>query len=201
MKNVVLLGAAAKVGKYTYEFLKDNHDLNLTLVMRNPDKVYDQERTIIGDALNLDNMIKATKDADVVISTLGPRPMAEMAENIIKAMDHNHVKRLIWTASLGIYGMAENIDADLGNPADATTYLGDQRQAADLLFDSDLEVTIVRPNWLTMADVVEDLQIDDRHTPTAKGQISRKSVGHFLANLAVDDQQFINESPAITAKN
>jgi uncharacterized protein YbjT (DUF2867 family) len=63
-------------------------------------------------------------------------------------MDDEAVKRLIFVTSLGIYKkvpgkFGEWNEAIIG--ADLVRY----RQAADIIENSDLDYTIVRPSWLT----------------------------------------------------
>ncbi|MBL7733853.1 MAG: hypothetical protein JNL51_00210 [Chitinophagaceae bacterium] len=43
------------------------------LLMRNPNKIYDKERTIIGNATQVSDLISAMKDEDVDIEIIGER--------------------------------------------------------------------------------------------------------------------------------
>lgn len=201
MTHIAILGASSPIGHYTYEFLKNYPNLNITLFMRNPKKAYHPQITIYGDALNIDDLKHALKNVDLVISTLGPYQVDTMAKNLIFAMKENNIKRLIWTGSLGIYGMASGLEnSNLGDPNDPSTYLGNQRVAADLLLESGLDVTILRPNWLTNDEIVEPLNITSTKEITPKGHVSRKTVAKFIADLAMHPNQYINESPALSAK-
>jgi len=203
-KNVLILGASAPIAKYSYEFLKNDPTVNVTLFLRNPDKVFDKERSIIGDAMNLEDLVHAMKGIDIVYSCLGPYNMVPLAKNVIEAMNQNKIKRVYWMATLGIYGEVDFNDeeaiSELGDYRDPDTYLGDQRIAADLIENSNLDFTIIRPNWLTDQEIIEDIRIENRNGKSYIGEISRQTVGKYLATLINEPTTHMYDSIALTAK-
>ncbi|KRM72119.1 saccharopine dehydrogenase related protein [Lacticaseibacillus brantae DSM 23927] len=208
MKNVLILGASGQIAQMVTDELKDK--VNLTLFVRSPQKLIGSKEpaTIVqGDALNVDELTAAMKGQDLVYSNLGPDRMAEMAKVVTQAMNNAGVKRLIWVATAGIYG-EESTDEGLARATqifgaydDPSSYFGDERVGADYIDQAaDINATIIRPNALTNADVLENVVVDgrnDRIRPSAQ-PISRKTVAHFISQLILDDTQYQNDSIAIS---
>jgi len=119
-------------------------------------------------------------------------------------MNQNKIKRVYWMATLGIYGEVDFNDeeavAELGDYRDPDTYLGDQRIAADLIENSQLDFTIIRPNWLTDNETIEDIRIENRNGKSLIGEISRQTVGKYLATLINEPNTHMYDSIALTAK-
>ncbi|UOE37551.1 NAD(P)H-binding protein [Chryseobacterium oryzae] len=204
MKKVLILGASAPIAKFVSSFLDENKDIEQVLLMRNERKIYDKDRTIIGDATNAADLVSAMHGVDLVFSALGPFHMEKLAKTVVAAMEEANIKRLIWTASLGIYNESAFSEAgvrELGKPEVPNTYLWDQKNGADVIEHSNLDYTIIRPNWLTNNDIVEDIALQHRNEKTESHFISRKSVGKFVADLIQNSDQYIKDSVAISAKN
>ncbi len=72
------------------------HAKRITDVDRQRETVYD------GDVTDTDKLTKAMSGSDLVTPTweLG---FEDQAKSVVKAMDANHIKRLIWISTLGIY--------------------------------------------------------------------------------------------------
>ncbi|MHA3065356.1 NAD(P)H-binding protein [Lacticaseibacillus saniviri] len=208
MKNVLILGASGNIAQMVTDNLKDQ--VNLTLFVRSPKKLSGDKSpaTIIqGDALDVAQLTEAMKGQDLVYSNLGPDRMAEMAKTVRQAMINAGVKRLIWVATAGIYG-EESTDEGLaratkiyGRYDDPNSYFGDERVGADIIDQAPkLNATIIRPNALTDAPVVENVVVDgrnDRIRPSAQ-PISRMSVADFISKLILNDAQYEHDSIAIS---
>ena len=105
MKNVLVISASSQTAQWTDKALAKNPDINLTLFLRHPNKLsadLQQERQIVGDATDLDDVRNAVKGMDIVYASLAGE-VKKAAETIVKAMDLEGGKLLIWTSSLGIY--------------------------------------------------------------------------------------------------
>ncbi|MEJ5102361.1 NAD(P)H-binding protein [Chryseobacterium sp. MYb328] len=181
--KVLVLGAGGAIAQHVTEFLKENKDIELTLFARNTEHLnqYQSSANIVkGDVLNPNDLNNAIKDQDVVYANLSG-PMDKLAGEIVKAMDKNGVKRLIFVTSLGIY---HEIPGKFGawNERMIGKDLIPYRQAADIIERSSLNYTIVRPSWLTDKDEVE-------YETTQKGEsflgteVSRKAVAAYIANI------------------
>lgn len=146
MKNVLVIGASSQIAQWADKALAKNPDINLTLFLRHPNKLsadLQQERQIVGDATDLDDVRNAVKGMDIVYASLAGE-VKKAAETIVKAMDLEGGKRLIWTSSLGIYN---EIPGEFGrwNQQVLGGYYHRYRLAADVVEGSDLDYTIIRP--------------------------------------------------------
>lgn len=94
-------------------------------------------KIVEGDVLDQELLLQAMSGQDLVYANLFGQ-MDVMAESIVKAMEKQSVKRLIFVSSLGIYGelpgkFAEWNDNQIGQ------YLGPYRKAADIIEASSLD--------------------------------------------------------------
>jgi len=208
MKNVLILGASGNIAQMVTDNIKEQ--ANLTLFVRDPKKLVGDTqpaKIVQGDALDVDQLTEAMKGQDIVYSNLGPNRMAEMAKVVRQAMINSGVKRLIWVATAGIYG-EESTDEGLkrgtevyGDYKDPSSYFGDERVGADILDETpEIETTIIRPNALTNDQRVGDVVVDgrnDRIRPSAL-PISRMTVADFISKLILNDDQYKNDSIAIS---
>nr|WP_305051143.1 NAD(P)H-binding protein [Elizabethkingia bruuniana] len=145
--KVLILGANGAIAQHVVSFLKDNSNIELTLFARNTNGLNEDAQIIKGDVLNPADLEEAIKGQDIVYANLSG-PMNHFAQAIVKTMDNEAVKRLIFVTSLGIY---KEIPGKFGewNEAIIGADLVRYRQAADIIENSDLDYTIVRPSWLT----------------------------------------------------
>jgi len=103
MKHIAIIGGTGSTGK---EFIKLALESNyiVTSVERNPkQKNSDKLKVIKGDVTDLESLIEAFKDIDIVISCFGPSNhkqvgnlMSEGTINIVKACEKNKVKRFVF---------------------------------------------------------------------------------------------------------
>lgn len=97
--------------------------------------------------MNDADLNKAMAGQDAVFAALSGN-LGAYAEKIVAAMDRNHVSRLVFITSMGIY---DEIPASVGASGNLSSNLVLQtyRDAADVIEASDLNYTIVRPGWFT----------------------------------------------------
>lgn len=62
------------------------------------------------------------------------------------------------------------------------SYITNYRAAADVIEDSDLDYTIVRPAWLTNNDEV-DFEVTQKGEVFKGTEVSRKSIAHIVVEL------------------
>ncbi|KRN28898.1 saccharopine dehydrogenase related protein [Lactobacillus selangorensis] len=198
MKKVLVLGASGKIAQMVTDDVHKDKDIELSLFLRTPKKLaHEYGHIITGDVMNEADLQNAMAGIDIV----GPRPMAEMARNVISAMNSANVHRLIWVASAGIYHEVEfngKGAEELGDPDDPKTYLGDEKKAADLIETSGLDYTIIRPNWLTNDDATEHLLTTRRNEQMTGKSVSRKTVAKFIADLLKHPDEDVNESVGLS---
>ena len=116
--------------------------------------------------------------------------LEEMARSLVKAMRETGVKRLVWISSYGIYAEAGRS----GMPP--SSYVN----SAKIVESSNLDYTIIRPQWFSSADEVNyETTSWNKKEPfrNPDAQISRKSIAHLVArciyeNFGVRDSLGIN---------
>ncbi len=197
MRKVTIIGATGRIAFWADEMLKDDNDVDLTLFVRNKSKLpadLQNEKIVVGDATNLEDVEKAVTGSDVVYASLGGDVVTQ-AKTLVQAMDTVGVKRLIWTSSLGIY---DEVPGDFGklNTRALPGYLQTYRKAADVITDSDLDYTIIRPAWLTNDDEV-DYETTHHNSPFKGTEVSRKSVAAYAVSLIKNPRNDVRDSVGV----
>ena len=181
MTKVLILGAYGQIARVVTRLFLEQTDTQLTLYLRKAKRLKDighQERVRVveGDVLDGKTLEAAMAGQDCVYANLSGR-MEEQARSIIKAMHKAGVKHLIFISSMGIYGEV---------PGERyRSILDPYRDSARVIEDSDLDYTIIRPEWLNDRDEVD-------YGTTQKGEpfknpsatVSRKSVADLVVRLA-----------------
>jgi uncharacterized protein YbjT (DUF2867 family) len=155
MKNVLIIGANSRIAQWADKMLLKEPDINLTMFVRNKSKLaaeLQDKNVIVGDATNSDDLEQALIGQDIVYASLAG-DVVTAAQKLVAAMNKIGVKRLIWTSSLGIYNEVPGKFGELNTRA-LPGYLQTYRKAADIISDSDLDYTIIRPAWLTNDDEI-----------------------------------------------
>lgn len=182
MTNVIILGASGNIASRAIDILMKRDDINLTLFLRNKNRLRSKPkcRIIEGDVLDYSKLKEAIAGQDIVYANLAG-DLENMSKNIVKAMSENGVKRLIFISSIGIY------DQPL------KPVLRPYRKAADVIEASDLEYTILRPTWFTSADEV-DYEITRKGDPEKGSVVSQKSLATFIATIIQSPGKHIREN-------
>ncbi|WP_295747259.1 NAD(P)H-binding protein [uncultured Limosilactobacillus sp.] len=147
----------------------------------------------LGDATSRADLESAIKGQDIVYASLAGN-VVDQAKKLVAAMDKLGVKRLIWTSSLGIY---DEVPGEFGklNTRALPGYLQTYREAADVISNSDLDYTIIRPAWLTDNNEVDYENTSFNNNEAFKGtEISRKSVAAYVVSLVNDPEKDIRDS-------
>lgn len=200
-KKVLVLGAAGAIAQHAIEFLKDKKDIELTLFARNAKRLtkYESVAHIIeGDVLNESQLDAAIKGKDIVYANLAGK-VIDMAKLIVKVMNQNNVKRLIFISSIGIY---DEVPGAFGKWNNETlgNYLVEYRKAADVIEASTLDYTVVRPAWLTNKDEVE-YELTHKGESFKGTEVSRKSIGAYVADLVEHPQKDVRDSIGVNKPN
>lgn len=177
MTNVTIIGASGSLGRAATQTLLNETTVNLTLMSRSIRGNQDPRvTTIAASVFDKDALETAVRDADLVFVALSG-DLPAMVQEIIKAMDATASKRIIFIASYGIYGELP------GQNGQVQAVLRPYRQAADILENSDLDYTILRPGWF-------DNSSDTSYELIPKGEviygndISRKAIAAFVKEVA-----------------
>ena len=171
MKKVLIIGASGSLAKYVIEAVKQLENIELTLFARNKKNIANQEKATIiqGDAMNYSDVVTAVKGQDIVYVNLAGN-LEPMAKNIVTAMQNSGVKRIIAISSIGIY------------ETPLKSVLIPYRKLADVIESSNLDYTILRPDWFTNSNEIS-YALTRKGTPETGSAISRKSIAAFVATL------------------
>lgn len=172
MKKVIVIGASGSLAKYVIDTLQNVPNVHLTLLARNKSRIENDttNATVVeADVMDFDKLKKAIAGQDIVYVNLAGN-LEAMTKNIVKAMAETGVKRIIAISSIGIY------DTPL------KPILVPYRKLADVIESTDLDYTILRPDWFTNVNEV-NYAITHKGEAETGSAISRKSIAAFIANL------------------
>lgn len=191
MKKVLIIGATGSLAKYVVEAVKPLDNIELTLFVRNKNRLSkdlsDDCEIMEGDALNFIDIKNAVKGKDIVYINLDG-DLEIMTGNIVKAMQEEKVKRIIGISSIGIYTVP------------LRPVLVPYRKLADIIENSGLKYTILRPDWFTNVDEI-DYETTIKGSPEIGSAISRKSIADFVSKLINYPDLYINENLGISKPN
>jgi len=178
--NVLILGAHGEIARAATELLLEKTDVQLTLYLRNAKRLSGlasngRVRIVEGDVLDAKTLEAAMTGQDVVYANLAGK-LEEQARLIVQTMNKFDLKRLIFISSMGIY--CEAAGQDFGSALDP------YRKSAEVIEQSDLEYTILRPAWLNDRDEI-DYGTTRKGEPfkNPSGVVSRKSVADLVVKL------------------
>jgi nucleoside-diphosphate-sugar epimerase len=192
MKKVLILGANGQIAKFAVDLFLKNTDFELTLFARNAKPLIElasknkRVRAIEGDVLDREKVIAVVAGHDVVYANLSGE-MKQQAANIIAAMNKTGVKRLIFVSSMGIYGEV---------PGETyRSILDPYRDSAFAIEASNLDFTIIRPEWLNDKNEI-DYETTQKGEPfkNPKKYVSRMSVADLIVKLATTPDFEIRKS-------
>jgi uncharacterized protein YbjT (DUF2867 family) len=181
MTRVLILGANGQIARVSIDLFLKRTDAQLTLYLRNARRLEnlkdsDRVRIVEGDVLDKRSLKEAMEGQDVVYANLSGR-LVEQAKNIVETMNASCVKRLIFISSMGIYDEV---------PGERYRSVLDQyRYAAQVIEASDLDYTILRPEWLNDRDEIDyDTTHKGEPFKNPEATVSRKSVADLVVKLA-----------------
>ena len=186
--NILILGANGHSAREIIPCLLELADVELTLFLRNAGRVRDLQhprvRTVEGDANNPDDLRAALHGQDMVVNTMGGMDLDEKTKILVSAMEESGVQRLVAINAGGIYD-------ELPEPFNSwdKKMVGFTRpinlKTADLIEQSTLNYTILRPVWLTDKPT-EEYQLTQKGETYRGTETSRASIGKLVAEIAQD---------------
>jgi uncharacterized protein YbjT (DUF2867 family) len=188
MKKVLIIGASGSLAHYVIDAIKELEDVTLTLFARQKSKLSKSQiencSLIEGNAMNYTDVKNAVAGQDIVYINLAGN-LEMMTKNIVKAMQETGVKRVIAISSIGIYESA------------LKPVLVPYRRLADIIENSGLDYTILRPDWFTNANEI-DYAITYKGEPEAGTSVSRKSIADFIAAIVYNPDLYKNQNLGIS---
>ena len=190
MTNVLIIGATGTLGSAARQTLLKETDAQLTLLARHANRLQatpGRER-VVADPATLDDAIAGQ---DFVFAALSG-DLPTYAEAIVDAMKRQGVKRLAFISSMGIYG---ELPARLGGDGTVAPVLRPYRQAADIVEESGLDYTVIRPGWFTGGPVNYELTV--KGEPFGGHNASVALIADLVKRLVVEPGFGVKESLGI----
>lgn len=191
MKKAIIIGASGSLAQYVIEALKQLQNLEITLYVRNKSSlsksIADDCTVIEGDATNYNSVKNAITGQQIVYVNLSGN-LETMTTNIVRAMQETGVNRIIAISSIGIY------------QTPLKSVLIPYRKLADIIESSNLDYTILRPDWFTNDNEV-DYTLTQKGQPEAGTSISRKSIAAFISTIIEKPELHIKENLGISKPN
>ena len=188
MKKVIIIGASGSLAQFVIDAVKALENIELTLFVRNRRRLHKNAElgtTVIeGDAMDFHSVRQAIRGQDIVYVNLAG-DLQIMGSNIVKAMQETSVDRIIAISSIGIY------------QAPLRPVLVPYRKLADLVENSGLTYTILRPDWFTSDNEI-DYALTQKGEPESGKAISRKSIAAFVAKIVENPDLHQNENLGIS---
>ncbi|WP_334332275.1 MULTISPECIES: SDR family oxidoreductase [unclassified Companilactobacillus] len=204
MKKILIVGAYGQTAQIVTKKLLENSKIQLKLFLRNSSRLNkyqdnSQVELVEGDTLDTDKLAAIMSDVDLVYSNVGGIDLANMTDSIIKAMDKANKKRLIFISSLGAYHEVPGKFGDWNEKAIAD-YLPGFRKSAQLIENSDLDYTMIRPAWMSNKNEI-DYETTQKGEPFKGTEVSRKSIADFVIKLINQPDTHIGESVGLNKPN
>lgn len=185
MKKVIVIGAAGRSARQAVHRLRTQADVGLTLFVRRAEQISDlatdRMTVVTGDARDQASVTEAVAGHDIVIVALGGADLDHTTAIVVRAAEEANVARIITITAGGIYG-------ELPEPFNTWDHqqLGDLRdvlrRAADVVEQSHLDYTVLRPVWLTDEDDTS-LDITTKGDGFRGTETTRASIGALIARI------------------
>jgi len=145
--DVLIAGGTGFIGPYLCRELADRgHDV--TALSRSPEDIPEGVEAAVGDVTAYDSIAQTVEDRDAVVNLVALSPLFEPkggnemhdlvhrggTENLVRAAEEGGVDRFLQMSALG------------ADPDGATHYIRSKGRAGEIVRDSDLAWTIVRPS-------------------------------------------------------
>ena len=135
------------------------------------------------------------KGMDIIITLLKGEKLVTQAENIVKSMKENNVKRIVWMTGMGIHHevpgpIKEILDKLVESQPDYV-------KAADTIMNSGLDYTLLRGAHLTDGNNIQ-YYIQKEGEPLHCNTCDRIAIAKFLGEFIINPELYKNESIGLT---
>lgn len=162
---------------------------------------------MVGDVKEHASVERAVKDSDAVASALGSGnslrshpALIDGVRNIVRAMEHAGVRRLVYLSMLGVGGSGRQlglVDRCVVLPLLLRNVMQDHAKKERLIECSALDWVIVRPPRLTNGPYTGNYRSgEDVRDGTLLASVSRADVADFMVKQLTDDQ-YVHRTPAV----
>lgn len=209
--KIALFGATGGTG---LEFLRQskNYNFDITVVARSPQKLGNEFPNLKVIKASIDDqkvLEEQVKDFDVVISLVGisgilqarkPNALYERTANaLVKLVNKNNIKRLITITSGGVVESPGEpwFFKYLLKPFFLNKMYDDMRVMEQILNNSNIDVTIVRPPYLTNGKLTKNYRVTNKGWFEDDKDLSRADLAHFLLE-SVNNTSITNQTIGIS---
>lgn len=217
-KRVLILGATGRTGKHAIAFALEK-GYSVVALVRNPDKISiksDNLTIVTGFPTNAEDVRKAMKDCDAVLSLLSPLNKGEVLSfkkinpphileksiaNVLQVMNEYGIKRIMVVSSIGVgssYQYAPWYLKLISKLFNYTILFADHNAQEELIQASQTNWTIARPVGLNENETIGTLVVTFDQTPKPF-HISRKLLAKFLIDNLYSDT-YIHKTPMLSEK-
>jgi putative NADH-flavin reductase len=199
-KKIAVLGGGGRTGKYLVNQLI-NRGFQLKVLLRHPEQFHIQSQQIEivkGDATHPESVRQLVEGCDAIISVVGQRPgeplVASLAtQNLLDAMNHFSVKRLISLAGLNVDTPSdqkgrESLLATEWMKANYPEIQADRQKSYALLEQSLLDWTLVRVPFIEFQEASGELAVN--LNDCLSGKINAGSLAVFLVDQLFDESYY-----------
>ncbi len=218
--RVVIFGPTGGTGRRLVErAIAVGHEV--TAFVRNPSRMtarHERLKVVVGDAFDAGRVGEAVAGNEAVISVLGSRRpsnplhprrpgdphgvVSAGSGNIVAAMKEHGLRRFVCQTAWGVGesrqdpGFAGAFFMNVLVPPLLRDEYADKEAQEEIVRESDLEWTLVRPMILTNGPWTNDYRVSIDLKPGRRPYISRADVADFLMRQLADDT-FVRSTPAI----
>lgn len=204
MKKIMIIGAHGGTALILIKRLLDETQDDLILFLRNAQRLQqyqDNPRVTLveGDVLDTAALAQAMQPADIVYSNVGGTNLGAQTRSLLAAMQQVQCQRLIFISALGAH---HEVPGKFGawNEQAIAAFLPGFREAAQLLVQSAVEFTEIRPAWLTDQPEI-DYEITDQGEAFKGTEVSRASVADFALKVITQPERYRRASVGLNKPN
>ena len=198
MKKILILGASSPTGKVLLTHLQSSKkQIEISCFVRNPEKLssFKNINIIKGDVTDQKKLSISMKDKDMIITLLNGDNLITFAENIIKSMKENNIKRIIWMTGMGIH---HEVPGPIKEVLDKLVMSQPHYvKAADTIINSGLDYTLLRGAHLTDNDNRKYF-IQKEGEALHCNTCDRIAIAEFIGTIIDNMDLYKNESIGVT---
>lgn len=208
--KIVIFGATGKTGReLVLQALKNKHAVTAFVRDAESLKITDDNlRVVVGDVIDYPAVESAIKGQDAVLCALGAaspfkhdKTLIQGVGNIVKAMEANGVRRLVYLSFLGVPGGQHQwswLGRYILNPLLLRIIAADHKKKEDIIrAHVNIDWTLVRPPHLSMGPFTGTYRSgEDVRAQSADPAISRADLADYMLKVAADDSQ-IRKAPTV----
>ena len=196
-KYITILGAAGQIAQKLTATLLTYTDMHITLYGRQlktriPPEIIDHERVTVieGSFQNPGKLEQAVTNAEVVF--VGAMESGSDMASIVKALSRKNIRRVIGVSMAGLSGEFPVALEKWTFDNLPISYVQGERQARNVLRESNLNYTILRLTWLYNDPEKTDYELIPEGAQFNDAQVSREAVVKAIFDIlhAADESPF-----------